>query len=174
MYGGLCPKSTCPRVSHLGHSLFFDYCGLDFGCCAESVVEDDCEFISTLHSDLCDQLADDAVFKVLYIRTRCGYLFEESVESAFDIQRGANLGFFDFDDLAEFGDVCIDTLEFALEFLLVTSLCTNPYDSHHIVLLFLELCFKVCDTDVCTCIDEYVAECYLQLVLDLVLILDNA
>ena len=130
-------KSTCPRVSHLGHSLFFDYCGLDFGCCAESVVEDDCDFISTLHSDLCDQLADDAVFKVLYIRTRCGYLFEESVESAFDIQRGANLGFFDFDDLAEFGDVCVDTLEFSLEFLLVTSLCTYPYDSHHIVLLLL-------------------------------------
>ena len=151
-------KSACPRVSHLGHSLFFGYCGLDFGCCAESIVEDDREFFGTLHSDLCDQLADEAILKVLHIRTRCGYLFEESVESAFNIQRGANLGFLHFDDLVEFGDVCVDTLEFSLEFLLVTSLCTYPYDSHHIVLLFLELCFKVCDADVCTCVDEDVAE----------------
>ena len=108
----------------MGFSLFFDYCGLDFGCCAVAIVEDDGEFFGTLHSYLCDQLADDAVLEVLHIRTCSTYLFEESVESAFDIQRGANLGFLDFDDLAEFGDVCVDTLEFSLEFLLVTSLCT--------------------------------------------------
>ena len=74
-------KSTCPRVLHLGQCLFFDYCGLDFGCCAESVVEDDSQFLGAFHSDLCDQLADDAVLEVLHIGTRCGYLFEESVES---------------------------------------------------------------------------------------------
>ena len=83
-------------------------------------MEDDREFFRTLHSDLCDQLADEAVLEVLHIRTRSGYLLEESVESAFDIQRGANLGFLHFDDLAEFGDVCVDTLEFSLEFLLVS------------------------------------------------------
>ena len=166
-------KSTCPRVSHLGHSLFFDYCGLDFGCCAESVVEDDGQFFGTLHSDLGDQLADDTVLEVFHIRTRSGYLFEESVESAVDVQRGANLGFLDFYDLAEFGDVCVDTLEFFLKFLLVTSLCTDPYDSHHIVLLFFDLGFKVCDTQVGAGVDENVAKGYLQLVLDLVLVLDK-
>ena len=124
-------------------------------------MEDDREFFGTLHSDLCDQLADEAVLEVLHIRTRSGYLLEESVESAFDIQRGANLGFLHFDDLAEFGDVCVDTLEFSLEFLLVTSLCTYPHDSHHIVFLFLELCFKVCDAKVSACVDENVAECNL-------------
>ena len=137
-------------------------------------MEDDREFFGTLHFDLCDQLADEAVLEALHIRTRSGYLLEESVESAFNIQRGANLGFLHFDDLAKFGDVCVDTLEFSLEFLLVTSLCTDSYDSHHIVLLFLELCFKVGDAQVCACVDENVAEGYLQLVLDLILVFDKS
>ena len=124
-------------------------------------MEYDCEFFGTLHSYLCDQLADDAVLEVLHICTCSTYLLEESVESAFDIQRRTNLRFLHLDDLAEFGDVCVYTLEFSLEFLLLTSLCTYPHDSHHIVFLFLELCFKVCDAKVSACVDENVAECNL-------------
>ena len=78
----------------------------------------DSQFFCTFYSDLGDQLADNAVFEVLHIRTGCGYLLEESVESAFYVEGWTDLCFLPLDDLAKLGDVSVDSLEFAFKFLL--------------------------------------------------------